>query len=278
MHQWSCRFKPLPVARRRLPGHYHRLWRHNTVSADQLEHILPTPAATAPVGLLLQSAINRPAVIVIVGNLAPSLPPIPATTPSSPVRKMLTPTPRAPQASPLAHVKGLLQRQCLRLHVRCGTRTFHRRVRDPPPSSTYHIELLHPRLLPSKSSNRVVRTTTRPHRFVLGASQHVLLDHHPSPALLPHLPRTLRRHCLAIGALQHSLARPPAAFHRILLQPLHHPVPGSTYGVSTAHLRGAPSTDRRAYNATRQGYLQPGYYRVEPHLPFVLLSLPNHVS
>ena len=63
------------------------------------------------------------------------------------------------------------------------------------------------------------------------------------------------------------------------LQTLHHPVPRSTYGVSTAHLRGAPPTDRRVCNATRQEYLQPGYYRVESHLPFFLVaSPPNHVS
>ena len=37
---------------------------------------------------------------------------------------------------------------------------------------------------------------------------------------------------------------------------LHHPVPRSTCGVSTAHLRGAPSTDRRFYNVTRRRYLQ----------------------
>ena len=156
MHRWACRFNPLPAARRPLPGHYHRLRRHRTVSAGQLGHISPTPAATALVGLLLQSATNRPGVIVIVGNFGPFLPPIPATTPSSSLRKMLTPTPRAPQASPLAQFKGLLQRQRLHLHVRCGTHTFHRRVRYPPPS-TYHIELLQPRLLPSRSPYRIVR-------------------------------------------------------------------------------------------------------------------------
>ena len=151
------RFKPLPSARRRLPGHYHRLRHHRIVSADQLGHISSTPAVTAPVGLLLQSATNRPGVVVIVGNFGPFLPPIPATTPSSSLRKMLTPTPRAPQASPLAHFKGLLQRQRLHLHVRRGTRTYHRRVRCPPPFSTYHIELLKPRLLPSQSPYGIVR-------------------------------------------------------------------------------------------------------------------------
>ena len=156
MRRWACRFKLLPAARRPLPGHYHRLRRHRTVSADQLGHISPTAAATPLVGLFLQSATNRPGVI-IVGNFAPSLQLIPATTPSSSLRKMLTPTPRAPKASPLAHFKGLLQRQRLHLHVRCGTRTFHRRVRYPPPSSTYHIELLQPRLLPSQSPYRIVR-------------------------------------------------------------------------------------------------------------------------
>ena len=112
MHRWAYHHvKPPPAARRPLPGHYHQLQRHRTVNADQLGHISPTPAAAAPVGLFLQSATNRPGVIVIVGNFAPSLQPIPANTPSSSLRKMLTPTPRAPQASPLAHVKGLLQRQ-----------------------------------------------------------------------------------------------------------------------------------------------------------------------
>ena len=162
MHRWACRFKPLPAARRPLPGHYNRLRCHRTVSVDQLGHISLTPAATAPVGLLLQSATNRPGVIVIVGNFGPSLPPIPATTPSSSQSKMLTSIPRAPQASPLAHFKGLLQRQRSHLHVRCGTRTFHRRVRYPLPSSAYHIELLQRGLLqscllPSQSPYCIVR-------------------------------------------------------------------------------------------------------------------------
>ena len=158
MHRWACRFKPLPAARRPLPGQYHQLRRHRTVSADQLGHNSPTPAVTTPVALLLlQFATNCPGVTAIVGNFGLSLPPIPATTPSSSLRKMLTPIPRAPQASPLAHVKGQLQRQRLRLPVRCGTRTFHRLVRYPPPSSTNYIELLQPRLLPSQSSYRIVR-------------------------------------------------------------------------------------------------------------------------
>ena len=99
MHRWGCRFKPLSAARRPLPDPYHQLRRHRTVSADQQGHISPTPAATAPVGLLLQSATNRPGIIVIVGNFAPSLQPTPATTPSSSLRRKLTPTLRAPQAS-----------------------------------------------------------------------------------------------------------------------------------------------------------------------------------
>ena len=156
MHRWACRFKPLPAARLPLPGHYHQLRRHRTVSADQLGHASPAPAATAPVRLLLQSATNRPGVAAIVGNYGPSLPSIPATTPSPLLRKMLTLTPQTPQASSLAHFKGLLQRQRLHLHVRCGTRTIHRRVRCPPPS-TYHIELLQPCLLPSQSPYRIVR-------------------------------------------------------------------------------------------------------------------------
>ena len=150
------------------------------------------------------------------------------------------------------------------------------------PSSTNHaIGILQPRLLPSQSSYRIVRE----HLALAGscselfrALQRVLLDYHPSPALLPHLRRTPRRHCLAIGALQRILAQPPAAFHRIFLQVLHHPLPGSNYGVSTAHLHGAPPTDRRVYNATRQGHLKPGHYRVESHLPFgLLVPPPNHV-
>ena len=157
MHRWGCRCKPLPAARRPLPGHNHQLRRHGTVSADQLGHISPTSAATALVGLLLQSATNPPGVTTIVGYFGPSLTPIPATTPSSSPREKLIPPPRAPQASPQAHHKGLLQRQRLRLHVRCGTRTFHRRARDPTPSSIYHIKLLQPRLLPSHSSYRIVR-------------------------------------------------------------------------------------------------------------------------
>ena len=157
MHRWAYRFNPLPAARRPLPGPYHQLRRHRTVSADQLGHISPTPAATALVGLPPQSATNRPGVTAIIGNFGPSLLPIPATTPSSSLRKMPTPTPRAPQASPLPHFKGPLQRQRLRPRVRCGTSTFHRRVRYPPPSSTNHIKLLQPRLLPSQSSNGIVR-------------------------------------------------------------------------------------------------------------------------
>ena len=58
--------------------------------------------------------------------------------------------------------------------------------------------------------------TPRSHWFVLGDLQRVLLDHHPSPAILPHLPRTPRRHHLAVGALQHTLVRPLAALHRIV--------------------------------------------------------------
>ena len=129
----------------------------STVVPDQLRHILPTPAAAAPLGLLRQSATNRPGVTAIVGNFGPSLRPIPTITPSSSLRTKLTPSPREPQASPQTHFKGLLQRQRLRLYVRCGTRTFHRRVRDPTPSSTNHIELLQPRLRPSQSSYRFVR-------------------------------------------------------------------------------------------------------------------------
>ena len=100
---------------------------------------------------------TAPSVTSIVGYFGPSIPPTPPTTPSSLPRKKLTPPPRAPQASPLAHFKGLLHHQRLRLHVRCGTRTFHRRVCDPTPSSTNHIELLQPRFLPSQSSYRIVR-------------------------------------------------------------------------------------------------------------------------
>ena len=58
--RWSCRFKPLPMARRPLPGHCHQLRRHRTVSVDQLGHISLTLAATAPVGLLLRSTTTRP--------------------------------------------------------------------------------------------------------------------------------------------------------------------------------------------------------------------------
>ena len=129
----------------------------STVSPDQLGHILPTPAATAPVGLLRQPATHCPGVTAIVGNSGPSLPPIPTTTPSSSPRTKLTPSPREPQASPQAHFRGLLQRQRLRLHERCGTRTIQCRVRDPTPSSINHIELLQPRFLPSQSSYRNVR-------------------------------------------------------------------------------------------------------------------------
>ena len=62
------------------------------------------------------------------------------------------------------------------------TRTFHRRVRDPTPSSTNHLELLQPRLFPSQSSYRIVREHPGSHSFVLGALQRVSLDHNPSPA------------------------------------------------------------------------------------------------
>ena len=57
--RWDCRFKPLPAARRPLPGHYHHLRRHRTTSADQRGHISLTPAATTSVGLLVHSATNR---------------------------------------------------------------------------------------------------------------------------------------------------------------------------------------------------------------------------
>ena len=57
--RWACRFKPVPAARRPIPGPYHERRRHRTVSADQLGHISPTPAATAPVGLVLQCATNH---------------------------------------------------------------------------------------------------------------------------------------------------------------------------------------------------------------------------
>ena len=211
VHRWACRFKPLPAARRPLLGHHHRLRRHRTVSTDQLEHISPTPAATAPVGLLLQSAFNRPGVIVIVGNLATFLQPIPATSPSSSLRKMLTPTPRAPQASPLAHFKGLLLiNACVYMYaVEHAHFTAIRHLLQPTILS--YCRLVFFRQKPPTASS-----ATHPSSLVLAQSSSARsMDHHPSPALLPHLPRTPRRHCLAIGSLQHSLVRPPAAFHRI---------------------------------------------------------------
>ena len=64
------------------------------------------------------------------------------------------------------------------------------------------------------------------------------------------------------SAAENLSSTPPAAFHHFFLQALHHPVPGSSYGVSTAHVCGAPPTHRRVYNVTRQERMQPGYYRV----------------
>ena len=123
-------------------------------------HLQRRPAGTNfadSCSLLTAPGDTAPGDTAIDFNFGPSLQPIPATTPSSSLHKMLTPTPRTPQASPLANFKGLPQRQRLRLHVRYGTRTFHRRARNPTPSSINHIELLRPRLLPSQSSYRIVR-------------------------------------------------------------------------------------------------------------------------
>ena len=81
-----------------------------------------------------------------------------------PPRKKLSSPPQTPQASSLAHFKRLLQRQRLRLHAHCGTRTFRRRVRSPTPS-TNRISLLHPCLLTSQSSHRSVSE----HRILTGS-------------------------------------------------------------------------------------------------------------
>ena len=158
-HRWACCFKPLAAARRHLPGHYHQLRRHRhrqrrpaeTYFVDSCSYRAGRPAPSVlhqpPLAFVRHRRLLRTFYTDYSSNHAF----IPRH------EKANSPPPRAPQASPLAHVKGLLQRQRLRLHARCGTRTFHRRVRDPTPS-TNHIELLlQPRLLSSQSSYCMVR-------------------------------------------------------------------------------------------------------------------------
>ena len=271
MHRWACHFKQLPAARRPIPGHYHQLRRHRTVSADQLGHILPVPAATVPVGPLLPSATNRPGVTTIVGYFGPSLPHIPATTPSSSPHEKLTPPSRAPQASLQTHFKRPLLRQRLRLHVRCGTRTFHRRVRDPTPFQPTILIYSHslvffrhraPTASSANTPSSLVRAWSSSTRFT-------------GPSSVARAPTTSSANpTMSPSRDRSAAARPPAVFHRIFPLTLHHPVPRSTYGVPSAHFRGSPSTDRGVYNAMRQGYLQPGIIALSRTYTFVFLSLP----
>ena len=59
------------------------------------------------------------------------------------------------------------------------------------------------------------------------------------------------------------------------LQTLHpHPVSGSVYGVLTAYLRRAPTTDRIVWKATRQRGLKPRYCGEWSHLSLCLVALP----
>ena len=98
-------------------------------------------------------------------------------------------------------------------------------------------------------------------------------------APLPHLPRTPRRHRLAIGALQHTLVRPPAAFHWIFLQTLDYTIRFQDQFTACLphifaehHVRIGVSATPRSRDICSQGII--GLSRT---CPFVLLSLPVNV-
>ena len=178
MHRWACRFKPLPAARHPLLGHYHQLRRHRTVSADQLGHFSPTPVATTPVGLLLQSATNRPSVTTIVGYFGPCLPSIPATTQSYSPSKKLTPPSRAPQASPQAQIEDYYNvNACVYMyaagHAHFTAAHAIRHLLQPTIWSCYSLVFFRHRAFIASSANTpsiLVRARSSPTQFTGPAS------------------------------------------------------------------------------------------------------------
>ena len=187
----------------------------STVITDQLGHISSTSVVTVP----------RPAPS---SRYQPSPSPPLSSTAAGLLHQLFQP--------PRRHLRrGIFTRPLLRTArasmaaPTCTLRDTHISpplTRPTPSSSTECVGLLQFRFLPSQRSYRAVREHLEPSpsRSRSASTQsfkttHRLLpDHRPSIALLPHLPRTPRRHRLALGALQHARLRPSPAFHRIFLQ------------------------------------------------------------
>ena len=98
------------------------------------------------------------------------------------------------------------------VHARCGTHTFHRHLRDrhilrPTILNCCNLVFYRHRAPTASSANtipslfRTRSASTEP----LKTTYCALRGHRQSSVLLLHLPRTPRRYCLALGALQHAL-------------------------------------------------------------------------
>ena len=152
-----------------------------TVSADQLGHISPFPAATVAIDLPLQATTNRPRRKLPSPTTSPSALSVPANTPSFTPRK--------------------IHRHEHRRHLHRPTFmdycSVDGRVYMHAAGRAYFI------------ASYATATFAQPYGTTTASSSTVMV-------LLPHHPRTPYLHRFALGALQRSRSRPPLAFCRTI--------------------------------------------------------------